>query len=325
MTFRITSTMTHSLFLVLLLLLLQICHPEPSFHIRSGESSLIAGGRDAQPGEFGHHVGISKADGSLVWCGGGLISKRWVLTAAHCFDETDTPQNTIVIIGRLNKDDSSDGRTAKIKRFFKHEAYDPATYMNDIAVVELDEDVLEDKSNNTAYMELEVEELDKGTIVTASGWGLLATTQKQPNVLQTVKLPIVEDDLCRAHGEFFSEMMICIGKGDGMDTCRGDSGGPVVHKVSADQKRWVSLGIVSFGGPGCGYPNVRGTYTKVSNYLDWLTDNKVVFYRSTAQKPNVSFFSSIFIYIWLFVSLFLLCNTVVVVRYCVAQTQIEQL
>jgi trypsin len=50
----------------------------------------IAGGSKAKPGQFPYQVSIfasnlGNEEGGL--CGGSLIDKRWVLTAAHCVKE----------------------------------------------------------------------------------------------------------------------------------------------------------------------------------------------------------------------------------------------
>ncbi|KAL0487202.1 hypothetical protein AKO1_012163 [Acrasis kona] len=239
----------------------------------------IAGGRTARLGEFPHYVGFVKPDGSKLYCGGGLINKNWILTAAHCIKETPNQQ---VFIGKNNWKNKTQGLILKMKRSFYHKNYDPITVINDIGLVELYEDIPEDPAKNIRYMELETTERPLRALVTACGWGLTEKSETEaPDDLRTVDLPIVEGEKCFAHGLFLNETMICIGDGDRKDTCYGDSGGPVVRRSKVNQ-RWIAVGITSYGGLICGAEGSRGTYTKIKSYLDWLDSLNVTYIKASS-------------------------------------------
>ena len=54
----------------------------------------------------------------------------------------------------------------------------------------------------------------------------------------------------------------------GIDSCQGDSGGPMVTTVRG---KATLMGIISWG-YGCGRANKPGVYTKVVNYLPWISE-----------------------------------------------------
>ncbi|KAJ8928433.1 hypothetical protein NQ314_019022 [Rhamnusium bicolor] len=65
---------------------------------------------------------------------------------------------------------------------------------------------------------------------------------------------------------------LCAGGEKGKDSCRGDSGGPLMsyHADENSEINWYSIGVVSFGPSPCGMEDWPGVYTKVANYVPWI-------------------------------------------------------
>ena len=47
-------------------------------------ATRIVGGEDTEVNEYPWQAGLVFSGGNIVWCGGSLVSSKWVLTAAHC-------------------------------------------------------------------------------------------------------------------------------------------------------------------------------------------------------------------------------------------------
>lgn len=60
---------------------------------------------------------------------------------------------------------------------------------------------------------------------------------------------------------------ICAGGENGIDSCRADSGAPL---MLLKNNVWSAVGIVSKGHKFCGTPNYPALYTRIDLHLNWL-------------------------------------------------------
>ncbi|MPC31355.1 Coagulation factor XI [Portunus trituberculatus] len=109
----------------------------------------------------------------------------------------------------------------------------------------------------------------------AAGWGSTSRSPLRvttPDTLQQVFLPIREDAVCPLLKRNYPDprMVLCAG-GDGKDTCRGDSGGPLQLSNRAETRRFV-VGITSVGPEVCGRQNTQALYTNVHFYVQWILE-----------------------------------------------------
>ncbi|XP_067284114.1 trypsin-1-like [Pseudorasbora parva] len=235
---------------------------------RAPLNNKIVGGESATAGSWPWQVSIQSVNFRGHFCGGSLINKDWVLSAAHCFQES--MGSIEIYLGRQSQSGSNPYeafRTAS--QVLNHPNYDGSSNDNDIALLQLSSSVTFSDYIKPVCLAAAGSVFSAGTESWVTGWGTLQAGGQTPDVLQEVKLPIVDNSDCDySYGGGITSNMICAGllNEGGKDSCQGDSGGPM---VSSNSSLWIQSGIVSFG-EGCAKPNYPGVYARVSRYQDWI-------------------------------------------------------
>uniref|UniRef100_A0A3P8SQH1 Serine protease 56 n=1 Tax=Amphiprion percula TaxID=161767 RepID=A0A3P8SQH1_AMPPE len=232
---------------------------EPTMQTRAQGEGMIVGGSPAPPGSWPWLVNL-QFDGGLM-CGGVLVDSSWVVTAAHCvFDITKT---------------DPDEQVLKVNRIIPHPKFNPKTYNNDIALVELMSPVVLSEHVTPVCLPSGMEP-PTGSPCLVAGWGVylrvsFSTDGPSADVVMEAKLPLLPQSTCKSAlgKELVTNTMLCAGYlSGGIDSCQGDSGGPLIYQDRISG-RFQLYGITSWG-YGCGEKGKPGVYTRVSAFSDWI-------------------------------------------------------
>ncbi|XP_038076103.1 anionic trypsin-like [Patiria miniata] len=184
-----------------------------------------------------------------------------------------TRPSYIVYVGLGYSDlrDVDGTQVIKSKRVINHPDFDFFTNWNDIALIELPEEVeLTDKIQTIPINRYDVA---PGTKLMISGWGAISSNPEvYPYRMRQAIVDAFDRETCKniylGILKDITEDMICAqAEEGGKDKCLADSGGPIVsHFDQAGGE--VLQGLISWG-HGCDseYPSV---YTRVGSYCDWF-------------------------------------------------------
>lgn len=243
--------------------------------------SRVINGRPAYPYEIPWQVGLTirGVEPSYgFFCGGSVIGTKWILTAAHCLEGV-RPDALDIYSGSIKL--SSGGKVHRVSRVIIHPDYDPESFDNDIALIEMVSPFVYNQNLKKIEFPSRTEAqglLSSGAKLTVSGWGKTETGNLSDHLMRA-DIDFVTEQRCRrSYGSYLTESMFCAGS-VGIDACQGDSGGPLFLKDDAGQAYLV--GIVSWG-IGCAEPQYYGVYTNVGEFHDWIVGEGVI---SNANNP----------------------------------------
>jgi len=249
-------------------------------------NAKITGGTNAVISDFPWQVYYISGN---YRCGGSIISGKWVVTAAHCTQNSTggaTPASAMFVrVGLNDPSNPSDGKTYAVSQVIVNEGFDNQTLLNDIALLNLTDSI--NYPNAVPIKIVTTDDVDAGAINPGvmswvTGWGLThVSPEVLPTSLQKVQLPIVSNAQASTVWDDIPATDLMAGYLNGnKDACNGDSGGPLVVPVLGEYKL---AGIVSWGSSNC---DTYGAYTNVSDFEAWIQAKTGIIYNFKPPAPQ---------------------------------------
>ncbi|XP_050692193.1 trypsin-1-like [Eriocheir sinensis] len=236
----------------------------------------IVGGEPVKEGALPWQVSLQM--GNHHFCGGTLVAKDLVVTAAHCTIDFDMSE-VRVLTGAWDLRKKHAYRHHRIVKVSMG-PYNSDTLQNDIALLWIEEEMRTASNNDLPHgspVSIETrKETNRGQRCTISGWGRVSSGGDLPNVLLAADVQVQDDEACQkifSDQTFFSifPSNLCAG-GGARDACQGDSGGPLVCCEDSSNIESCHLAGITSWGIGCATKGIPGVYTEVAYFTDWIKE-----------------------------------------------------
>ncbi|CAK1550807.1 unnamed protein product [Leptosia nina] len=252
-------------FILLVILALALVSGVRADEVTQETDTRIVGGSEAVDGEFPHQVSLRQkySKGWHHFCGGSILSARWILSAAHCTERFTKDQIRVVVgTNSLN----SGGDLYEVEKIIRHEKYNNTSFANDVEVIKVKKDIK--FGAKVKAISLPTSNTGGDVQLVTSGWGYIDIYHSQPNKLQKLTVKSLSVKKCQEselriyrYINPITENQICTFKKARMGICQGDSGGPLTENK-------ILVGITSWNIPCAqGRPDV---FTRVFSYVDWI-------------------------------------------------------
>ena len=268
------------------------------------DSEMIVSGKEAPEGKYPYQVRLYAAmEDEKGHCGGSIIDPQWILTAGHCVvadNDAETPLQQVetVFVGYGSTDRT---KTTKIESalIIVNPGYlaEGLPSGDDVALIKLKEPIPDAKPVELANSDTETKFVTRGAKVTVTGWGaiwdpedkevveLLAKVSPQEDITDKLNFPqklyeadinVMDRDECRSvyapQQLNIADSELCAMKPRSVsNSCYGDSGGPLVILAQKPEKRYVQIGVVSWG-DRCGRAGTPNVFARVASFSDWIKE-----------------------------------------------------